>query len=115
VKLEDLNVHPHFRGFRHEALFDNGYGVSVIPEPDGEHYELAVLKHEKRQKVNLTYDTVVTDDVIRYCTVNAVDTLIDRIRNLPASSVPITNERKTEEVRQHRLAAEGSLTTKSLT
>ena len=93
MKLSELNVRPHFRGFRHEALFDNGYGVSVIPELDGEHYELAVLKHEKRCKVNLTYDTVVTDDVIRYATVNAVDTLIERIRNLPARTVPIANSR----------------------
>ena len=93
MKLSELNVRPHFRGFRHEVLFDNGYGVSVIPESDGEHYELAVLKHEKRRKVNLTYDTVVTDDVIRYATVNAVDTLIERIRNLPARTVPIANSR----------------------
>ena len=45
MKLSDLNVHPHFRGFRHEALFDNGFGVSVIPEADGVHYEVAVMKH----------------------------------------------------------------------
>jgi hypothetical protein len=91
MKLEDLNVVPHFRGFRHEQLFDNGYGVSVIPEEDGEHYELAVLKHEKRRKAHLTYDTVITDDVIRYATVNAVDTLIDRIANLPARTSPMSN------------------------
>lgn len=89
MKLEELNVHPHFRGFRHEALFDNGYGVSVIPEEDGEHYELAVLEHSKGHKAHLTYDTIVTDDVIRYCTVNAVDALIERIRNLPPRSVAV--------------------------
>jgi hypothetical protein len=93
MKLEDLNVHPHFRGFRHEALFDNGYGVSVIPEADGEHYELAVLKHEKRKKAHLTYDTVITDDVLRYCTVNAVDALIERIENLPQRTSPLPNPR----------------------
>lgn len=89
MKLEDLNVHPHFRGFRHEALFDNGYGVSVIPEEDGEHYELAVLEHSKGHKAHLTYDTVITDDVIRYCTVNAIDTLIERIRNLPSRTMAV--------------------------
>lgn len=94
MKLEDLNVHPHFRGFRHEALFDNGYGVSVIPEEDGEHYELAVLTHEKKRKAHLTYDTVITDDVIRYATVNAVDALIERIRNLPARTASVTPSRK---------------------
>jgi len=87
MKLEDLNVHPHFRGFRHEALFDNGYGVSVIPEDDGEHYELAVLEHANGHKAHLTHNTVITQDVIRYCTVNAIDTLIERVRNLPARTV----------------------------
>ena len=89
MKLEELNVHPHFRGFRHEALFPNGYGVSVVPEEDGEHYELAVLEHSKGHKAHLTYDTVVTDDVLRYCTVDAVDTLIDRVRALPTREVAV--------------------------
>jgi hypothetical protein len=72
----------------HEDLFDNGYGISVIPEEDGEHYEVAVLEHAKGHKAHLTYDTVITDDVLRYCTVNAVDTLIERIRNLPPRTIP---------------------------
>ena len=84
MKLEDLKVRPHFRGFMHQGLFDNGYGISVIPEEDGETYEVAVLEHSQGRKAHLTYDTVITDDVIRYCTVNAVDTLIERIRNLPS-------------------------------
>lgn len=83
MKLEDLNVHPHFRGFRHEALFDNGWGVSVIPETDGEHYELAVLAHENRKRATLSYTSTVTNDVVRMCTVNAIDTLIGRVKNLP--------------------------------
>ena len=88
MKLQDLKVRPHFRGFMHQDLFDNGYGISVIPEEDGEHYEVAVLEHSKGHKAHLTYDTVITDDVIRWCTVDAVDTLIERIRNLPARTVP---------------------------
>jgi hypothetical protein len=83
MKLSELNVRPHFRGFQHEALFENGYGVSVIPEEDGEHYELAVLEHSEGRKAHLCYETEVTSDVIRFCTVNAVDALIERIRNLP--------------------------------
>ena len=86
MNLADLKVYPHFRGFRHQELFDNGYGISVVPEMDGEHYEVAVLEHSQGLKAHLTYDTVITDDVIRYCTVNAVDTLIERIRNLPAQT-----------------------------
>jgi hypothetical protein len=88
MRLADLKVIPHPRGFMHRELFDNGYGVSVIPEEDGEHYEVAVLEHSKGHKAHLTYDTVITDDVLRYCTVNAVDTLIERIRNLPSRTVP---------------------------
>jgi hypothetical protein len=89
MNLSDLNVRPHFRGFMHQQLFDNGYGISVIPEEDGEHYEVAVLEHSKGHKAHLTYDTVITNDVIRYATVNAVDTLIERIRNLPARTIAV--------------------------
>jgi hypothetical protein len=88
MRLADLKVIPHPRGFMHRERFDNGYGISVIPEKDGEHYEVAVLEHSKGHKAHLTYDTVITDDVLRYCTVNAVDTLIERIRNLPSRTVP---------------------------
>ena len=89
MKLEDLQVRPHFRGFMHQALFDNGYGVSIIPEADGEHYELAVLEHSKGHKAHLTYDTVVTDDVLRYLTVDSVDELIERVQGLPPRTVPV--------------------------
>jgi len=97
MKLEDLNVHPHFRGFRHEALFDNGYGVSVIPEDDGIHYELAVLEHSEGRKAHLCYTTTVTSDVLRYCTVDAIDTLIDRVRNLPPSEVSVIKGKVTRQ------------------
>ena len=89
MKLSELKVRTHPRGFMHQDLFDNGYGISVIPELDGEHYEVAVLEHSQGHKAHLTYDTVITDDVIRYCTVNAVDTLIERIRNLPPRTVAV--------------------------
>ena len=87
MKLSDLNVHPHSRGFRHEALFDNGFGVSVIPEADGVHYEVAVMKHEKGKRARLTFDTAVTNDVLRYCTVEMVDILIGNIQSLPLAKV----------------------------
>ena len=94
MNLADLKVFPHPAGFQHKELFDNGYGISVIPELDGEHYEVAVLEHSQGHKAHLTYDTVITDDVIRYCTVNAVDTLIDRIRNLPTRTVAVGPKRQ---------------------
>jgi hypothetical protein len=89
MKLEDLNVFPHFRGFRHEQLFENGWGVSIIPESDGIHYELAVLAHEERKKKQLSYTSTITNDVIRMCTVDAIDTLTDRIKNLPQRTLSL--------------------------
>ncbi len=94
MKLADLKVRPHPRGFMHQDLFENGYGISVISETDGEHYEVAVLEHSQGHKAHLTYDTIITDDVIRYCTVNDVDTLIDRIRNLPPRLVAVGSTRQ---------------------
>jgi hypothetical protein len=94
MNLADLKVRPHPRGFMHQELFDNGWGVSIIPELDGEHYEVAVLEHSQGHKAHLTYDTIITDDVIRYCTVNAVDTLIDRIRYLPPRTVSVGVKRQ---------------------
>jgi hypothetical protein len=68
-----------------KQLFDNGYGISVIPEQVNgtELYEVAVLTHNKGKHAHQTYETEITDDVIRFCTVNAVDALIERIRSLP--------------------------------
>lgn len=83
MKLEDLKLFPHPAGFQHKELFENGYGISVVPEPDGEHYEIAILEHKNGLKAHLSYKTEITDDVIRWCTVNVVDTIIERVRNLP--------------------------------
>ena len=86
MKLDDLHLFPHPAGFQHRELFDNGYGISVVPENVvGEEplFEVAVLQHMEGKKAHLTYETEITDDVIRYCTVDEVDSLISRIQNLP--------------------------------
>ena len=86
MKLEDLKLFPHPSGFQHKELFDNGYGISVIPEHEvGEDllYEVAVLSQNEGKHAHQTYETGITDDVIRFCTVDAVDALIERIRSLP--------------------------------
>lgn len=87
MKLEDIQVIPHPAGFQHRELFNNGYGISVIPEvsviSEDCLYEVAVLQHQEGKKVHLCYESEVTDDVIRFCTVDDVDRLILRIRNLP--------------------------------
>jgi hypothetical protein len=86
MKLADLSKFPHFRGFKREELFENGYGISVISENvsgDEPLYEVAVLAHNNGKWARLTYDTEITNDVIRYCTATVVNTLIERIRSLP--------------------------------
>jgi hypothetical protein len=84
MKLADLKLFKHPAGFQHRELFDNSYGISVIPESDGVTYEVAVLRHTEGKKQHLCYTTEVTNDVIRYCTLNAVDALIERIKSLPS-------------------------------
>jgi hypothetical protein len=86
VKLSDLRLFPHRNGFQHKELFENGYGISVIPENDGVTYEVAVLEHSQGRHAHLTYDTQITNDVVRYCDVDRVDELIEQIRNLPPAS-----------------------------
>lgn len=86
MKLDDLKIFKHPAGFQHRELFENGYGISVIPELNvGEDplYEVAVLTHNEGKRAHLTYETEITNNVIRYCTVDEVDTLIERIRSLP--------------------------------
>ena len=67
-----------------KQLFDNGYGVSVIPESDGETYEIAVLSHKDRKYVRLVYDTGITLDVVRYATGAEAIAVMERVRQLPA-------------------------------
>lgn len=86
MKLEDLRLFRHPAGFQHRELFDNGYGISVIPEGDGKTYELAVLQHENGRREHLCYETEVTDDVIRYATVNAVHAIRERVMGLPKTT-----------------------------
>jgi hypothetical protein len=89
LTLEDLDFFPHPAGFQARTLFENGYGVSIIPERDLEHYELAVIEHKEGAKAHLCYTTEITQDVIRYATREAVETLVERIRNLPPRSVSV--------------------------
>lgn len=72
---------PHFQGFQAVANFDNGFGVSVIPELDQKSYEVAVLRDGK-----LCYDSGLTDDVCRHLSVDDVHNFLLRVRNLKAGS-----------------------------
>ena len=77
----DFEFHGHFRGFRACAKFDNGFGVSVIPEADQLSYEVAVLRDGK-----LCYDSGLTEDVARFLTVGDVHSLVHRVKNLEAGT-----------------------------
>lgn len=81
MKLEDLQLIPHPAGFQHKELFDNGLGISIIPELDGANYEVAILVHENKRNARIltNYDSDF-DGVFRYLSVDQVDELVDRVR-----------------------------------
>ena len=73
-------------------FFSNGYGISVINiiGTDGEHfsytknkeqYEIAVLEGVKNNS-RITYDTVITNDVIGYLGIEEVYKIMEEIEKL---------------------------------
>jgi hypothetical protein len=68
MDLSDLTFYKHPAGFQAVANFPNSYGLSIIPESDGKHYEVAVLKDGF-----ITYESGLTEDVFRFVTVDSVD------------------------------------------
>lgn len=82
MQLFDLQFLKHPAGFQAHKLFDNGYGISVVPESDGVHYEIAIYRHNNGKNRYVCYDSGLTNDVIRYATVDQVHDIIFRARNL---------------------------------
>lgn len=82
MQLADFQFRKHFRGFQAVGLFENGFGVSVIPEPDNIHYEVAILEHRNGRHSHLCYTSGLTSDVFRWCDEDAVHGVIARARNL---------------------------------
>ena len=73
-------------------FFSNGYGISVINiiGTNGKHYsytknknqyEIAVLEGSKNNS-RITYDTVLTDDVIGYLKIEGVYKIMEEIEKL---------------------------------
>ena len=73
-------------------FFSNGYGISVINiiGTNGEHfsytknkeqYEIAVLEGVKNNS-RITYDTIITDDVIGYLEIEGVYKIMEEIEKL---------------------------------
>ena len=73
---------PHRQGFQASATFENEFGVSVIPEMDQKHYEVAILRKGK-----VCYDSGLTTDVFRYQTVSDVHNLVRKVQSLEKNSV----------------------------
>lgn len=74
---DDFEFHGHFRGFRACATFENEFGVSVIPEADQKHYEVAILRKGK-----ISYDSGLTSDVFRFQTVSDVHNIVRQVQEL---------------------------------
>ncbi len=84
MNLAELTFYRHpVSGFQALAEFDNGYGLSIIPESDGATYEVAVLFNG-----TITYESGLTEDVFRYLTVDSIDDIAAVARSLqPPGSV----------------------------
>ena len=82
MQLADFDWRPHPVGFQAVGLFENGFGVSVIPERDNVSYEVAILRHENGIRSHVDYNSGLTEDVFRWLTVDGVHDVIARARNL---------------------------------
>ena len=82
MQLTDFDFRPHPAGFQAVGLFPNGFGCSVIPEADGVHYEVAILRHKEGRHSHVDYNSGLTQDVFRFLTVDDVHDVIAKARNL---------------------------------
>jgi hypothetical protein len=86
MQLADFEFRPHKLGFQAVGLFPNNFGVSVIPESDQKHYEVAILRHQNGKHSHVDYNSGLTKDVFRYLTVDSVHDVIAVTRNLKAGT-----------------------------
>jgi hypothetical protein len=82
-KIEDFEFIEHRAGFQARKLFDNGYGLSILPESDGLTYEIAILAHKDGKRPHLCYDSGLTTDVFRYMGAYEARDLIKQVQELP--------------------------------
>jgi hypothetical protein len=82
MQLADFDFRKHPAGFQAVGLFPNNFGISVIPEADNIHYEVAVLRHKEGKHSHVDYRSGLTDDVFRFLDVDEVHDVIARTRNL---------------------------------
>jgi hypothetical protein len=83
VRRPDGSCHPEI-GIQRIYRFPNGYGASAVRHENSYGgreglYELAVLDNNGE----ICYDTVITNDVIGWLTIEQVDEFLDQISKLP--------------------------------
>ena len=83
LKIQDFEFVEHRSGFQARKLFDNNYGMSIIPESDGLTYEVAILRHKDGKRPQICYDSGLTTDVFRYLGAEEVRTLVKQAQELP--------------------------------
>jgi hypothetical protein len=81
--IRELKVH---NGIQKIYRFENGLGASVIQHEfsygnELDLWEIAVLEFEE-ELYSLTYETEVTDDVIGNLTLEQVEEVLNKIKNL---------------------------------
>ena len=82
MKIDDFDFVRHRSGFQARKLFENNYGLSILPEEDGVTYEVAILAHKGGKRPHICYDSGLTTDVFRYLSANEVRELIEKTQTL---------------------------------
>jgi hypothetical protein len=98
IDLKDFNFQPHRAGFQAIGLFSNGFGVSVVPENDRIHYEVAILSHENGNRSHVCYTSGLTEDVFRWCDVDRVHEIVAMARNLESGTFVYNEPEPIDEV-----------------
>ena len=82
LNIEDLEFRSHKAGFQAVAHFENGWGVSILPEANMVSYEVAILRHENGNHSHVSYESGITEDVLRYLTRDQVQDVVSQTQNL---------------------------------
>jgi hypothetical protein len=89
TELEKEHIHELKRDFDREGIqwkFPNGYGASVASNEMTSHGpELAVLKFNELDEVELVYDTPITSDVIPGVNIGDTRAILSRIKGFQNS------------------------------
>lgn len=80
-KLPDFPYHyqvrEHLDGIQIVFKLDNGYGISAVNHSfahcDEDTYEVAVLKFNSDNDWEICYNTLITEDVLAYCTPETIE------------------------------------------